>query len=152
METTDVRLTMYNPDNSTELSLPYADGGIRAGFPSPGQEYINESIDLNKALIPHPASTFFAKVEGLSMIDEGIDEGDIIIVDRSIYPEDGDLAVCCIDGDFTLKRIKISKGKLLLMPSNKEFRPIEITPENEFNVWGIVIHTIKTNRRLRRRL
>lgn len=86
------------------------------------------------------------------MIDEGIDEGDIIIVDRSVEPEDGDLAVCCIDGDFTLKRIKISKGKLFLMPSNKEFRPIEITSENEFDVWGIVIHTIKTNRRLRRRL
>lgn len=86
------------------------------------------------------------------MIEEGIDEGDIIIVDRSIEPEDGDLAVCCIDGDFTLKRISNRKGRIFLMPSNKEFPPIEITPDNEFDVWGIVTHTIKTNRRIRRRL
>ncbi|MCM1504948.1 MAG: translesion error-prone DNA polymerase V autoproteolytic subunit [Muribaculum sp.] len=152
METKDVRLTLYSPDDSTELSLPYAEGGVRAGFPSPAQEYVNERIDLNKALIPHPAATFFAKVEGLSMVEEGIDEGDIIIVDRSIDPEDGDLAVCCIDGDFTLKRIKAQRGKIFLMPSNHKFRPIEITEDNEFKVWGIVIHTIKTNRRLRRRL
>ncbi len=151
METKDLRLALYSSDDSTELSLPYADGGVRAGFPSPGQEYVNERIDLNKALIRHPAATFLAKVEGLSMIEEGIDEGDIVIVDRSLEPEEGDLAVCCIDGDFTLKRIKVQKGRIFLMPSNKEFKPIEITPDNEFRIWGIVTHTIKANRRLRRR-
>lgn len=143
-------LELFRPDLSTELPLQYADDGIRAGFPSPAQDYISESIDLNRDLIRHPASTFYGRVVGDSMIEEGIEEGDILVIDKSLEPENGDLAVCCLDGEFTLKRINITRGnRIYLMPSNRRYRPIEVTPDNEFVVWGIVTYTIKANRRLK---
>lgn len=141
-------LTFFQPDLTIEAALPYyADTGVKAGFPSPAQEYVTERIDLNKALIHNPASTFYARVDGISMVEEGIDDGDLVVVDRSLEPQDGDLAVCCLDGEFTLKRIRIRSNRVILMPSNRQFRPIVVTPENEFCVWGIVTHTIKSNRR-----
>jgi len=145
-------LEIFKADTTNELELEYADAGIQAGFPSPAQDYSGETIDLNRDLIMHPASTFYGRVAGDSMSDEGITEGDILVIDKSIEPEDGDLAVCCLDGDFTLKRIKFDRRqqKLFLMPSNRHYRPIEVTPENEFMVWGVVIYTIKPNRRRRR--
>ena len=137
---------------TSHLSRPVAGTPVRAGFPSPGQDYVGESIDLNRYLVRHPASTFYARVEGLSMAGEGIDEGDILVIDRSLVPEDGDLAVCCVDGDFTLKRIRIiSHERILLMPSNPEYKPIEISADDEFSIWGIVTSTIKLNRRRNRR-
>lgn len=142
-----MQLQFLAPEVGTHVELPFADGGIRAGFPSPAQETITESIDLNRELIRHPAATFLARVVGLSMVEEGIDEGDIIVIDRSLEPMDGDLAVCAVDGEFTLKRIAMRGVRLFLMPSNHNFHPIEITPDNEFAVWGIVVHTIKSNRR-----
>jgi len=144
-------MEIFKAKTDTELELEYADGGIQAGFPSPAQDYAGETIDLNRDLIQHPASTFYGRVTGESMREEGITEGDILVIDKSIEPEDGDLAVCCLDGDFTLKRIKLDRktGKLFLMPSNRRFKPIEVTPENEFMVWGVVLYTIKPNRRRR---
>lgn len=143
-----IEFQLYQADTSTVLPLQYADGGIRAGFPSPAQDYITESIDLNRTLILHPASTFYAKVVGESMCEEGITNGDILIVDRSIEAEHGDLAVCCINGEFTLKRLCLNRGdKIYLMPSNRKFRPIEVTSDDDFMVWGVVIYTIKANRR-----
>lgn len=141
---------LYRVATSTILPLQYADDGIKAGFPSPAQDYISESIDLNRTLIRHPASTFYAKVSGDSMSDEGITEGDILIIDRSIEAEHGDLAVCYINGDFTLKRLCLNRGdKIYLMPSNRKFRPIEVTRDDDFMVWGVVVYTIKANRRRR---
>lgn len=141
---------LYPADISTALPLPYADGGIRAGFPSPAQDYLSESIDLNKDLIRHPASTFYARVIGDSMAGEGITEGDILVIDKSVDPEHGDLAVCCLDGEFTLKRLRfMSDNRLYLMPSNRKYRPIEITRDTDFSVWGVVLYTIKANRRRR---
>lgn len=143
-------IKLYRIDTATRLPLQYADAGIRAGFPSPAQDYITESIDLNRELIRHPASTFYAKVVGDSMAGEGITEGDIIVIDKSIEPEHGDLAVCCLDGEFTLKRLRFMPGgRLWLMPSNRRYKPIEVTRENDFRVWGIVLYTIKANRRRR---
>lgn len=143
-------IEIYRPDLTTSLPLQYADDGIRAGFPSPAQDYISETIDLNRDLIKHPASTFYGRVVGDSMSEEGINEGDILVIDKSIDPEDGDLAVCCLDGEFTLKRIKIMRdNRVFLVPSNRRYRPIEVTKENEFVVWGIVMYTIKANRRRR---
>lgn len=147
-----LKLDIGGVDNSTKFELGYASDGVRAGFPSPAQDYVDEWIDLNRHLVPHPSSTFFARVSGDSMCEEGIDDGDLIIIDKSLEPEDGDLAVCCIDGEFTLKRLKITRGdKLYLMPSNKKYKPIEVTTDNDFVVWGIVTNTIKYNRRPRRR-
>ena len=147
-DTTLPDLEIFRPDLSTELPLQYADDGIRAGFPSPAQDYISETIDLNKDLIRHPASTFYGRVVGDSMIEEGIEEGDILVIDKSLEPENGDLAVCCLDGEFTLKRIDITHdNRIYLIPSNRRYSPIEVTPDNEFMVWGIVTYTIKANRR-----
>lgn len=152
MDDGKVTLRLYRADTSTELPLAFADDGIRAGFPSPGQDYITETIDLNKDLIRHPASTFYGRVVGDSMCGEGITEGDILVIDKAVEPEEGDLAVCCLDGEFTLKRIQFSPDRktLYLVPSNPEYAPIEVTAENEFMVWGVVLYTIKANRRRRR--
>lgn len=146
-----VHLAIFPADASSDLALPYADNGIQAGFPSPAQDYISESIDLNRELIRHPASTFYGRVEGDSMCGEGIESGDIIVIDRSIEPDDGDLAVCCIDGDFTLKRIHLEHGRVWLIPSNEAYDPILVTPDRNFEVWGVVTYTIKQNRRPRRK-
>lgn len=145
-----ISLEIFTADLSSHLPLPYADGGIQAGFPSPADNYITETIDLNKELVRHPAATFYGRVSGDSMIEEGIEPGDILVIDRSIEPDSGDLAVCCIDGEFTLKRIKLEKNRVWLIPSNEMFDPILVTPENEFSVWGVVTHTIKAYRRKRR--
>lgn len=150
MDTDCLTLTIYKADVSTRLPLVYADGGVRAGFPSPAQDYIVDTIDLNRELVRHPASTFYARVVGDSMSEEGITEGDILVIDKSVEPEHGDLAVCCVDGEFTLKRLRfVSDGRIMLMPSNRRYRPIEITPDTDFIVWGVVLYTIKANRRRR---
>ncbi|MBQ7042348.1 MAG: translesion error-prone DNA polymerase V autoproteolytic subunit [Muribaculaceae bacterium] len=142
-------IDIFNSDVSTHAPLPYANEGIQAGFPSPAQDYINETIDLNRELIKHPAATFFGRVSGDSMIEEGIEEGDILVIDKSLEPMNGDLAVCCVDGDFTLKRILLEDDCLKLIASNKMFKPIEITADDSFYIWGIVTYTIKKNRRRR---
>lgn len=142
-------IDIHAAETLSHLGLPYANEGIQAGFPSPAQSYINETIDLNIELVKHPASTFFGRVSGDSMIEEGIEEGDILVIDKSLEPINGDLAVCCIDGEFTLKRILIEENCIKLMPSNASFKPIIVTPENQFTVWGIVTYTIKKNRRKR---
>lgn len=140
------------PDVTTALPLPYADGGIQAGFPSPAQDYLADSIDLNRELIEHPSATFYAKVVGDSMIEEGIEEGDLLVIDKALEPEHGDLAVCCLNGEFTLKRLCFMDGsRLRLMPSNRRYRAIDICEGDSFMVWGVVRYTIKSNRRRRTR-
>ncbi len=146
-ESGDLRICTI--DTSTSMRLPYADGGIKAGFPSPAQDRLNESIDLNSEIVSHPASTFYGRVTGDSMIEEGIDDGDILVIDRSLEPLNGDLAVCCIDGEFTVKRLKVERHRVLLLPANHRYQPIEVSEDDDFTVWGIVTHTIKKNRRRR---
>ena len=141
-------LEIFLPEISGGLPVQHAGKGARSGFPSPARDYIAEAIDLNKELIRHPASTFYGRVVGDSMIEEGIDEGDILVIDKSLEPEDGDFAVCCIDGEFTLKRIRITgHNTIMLVSSNRSYRPVEVTEDNEFIVWGIVVYTIKRIRR-----
>lgn len=150
MKKPETTLQLFKADVTTELELIYADSGIRAGFPSPAQDYITETIDLNRDLIRHPVATFYGRVVGDSMIEEGIEEDDILVIDRAIEPENGDLAVCCLDGEFTLKRIRITdSGEVFLMPSNQNYSPIAVREGNELIVWGIVTYTIKANRRRR---
>lgn len=143
-------LTVYNVDCKTDLALPYADGGIKAGFPSPSQDYIDAAIDLNKELIKHPASTFYGRVSGDSMIDAGLHDGDIVIIDKLEKPQNGDMVVCFIDGEFTIKYIDIEhkkEGVIWLIPANPKYKPIKITPENDFIVWGKVIQIISKPQR-----
>lgn len=117
--------------------------GIRAGFPSPAEDYTEPTLDLNRYVIKNPASTFYARITGDSMIGADIHDGDIVVIDKSLEPKDGNIAVCFIDGEFTLKRILLEKGHLWLQPANPKFKPIEITEENHFLVWGIVTHIVK---------
>ena len=134
----------YVPDYSTELELPFVDVGISAGFPSPADDFLELTIDLNKHLIKHKDSTFFAKVRGHSMKNAGIFDGDLLVIDKSLAPQDGKIAICQIDGEFTVKRIKIENEVVWLIAENEEYKPIKVTEENELMIWGIVIHSIKT--------
>ncbi|MBO7382280.1 MAG: translesion error-prone DNA polymerase V autoproteolytic subunit [Muribaculaceae bacterium] len=149
MATRETHVEIHLPDTSSQMPLPFAEGGIRAGFPSPAQDYISESIDLNTELIAHPAATFYGRVIGDSMSGEGIEEGDILVIDKSLEPANGDLAVCQVDGEFTLTRLNIQQDRILLMPSSPNYQPIVVTEENQFMIWGIVTYTIKRNRRPR---
>ncbi len=137
------QIDFYTADSSSSLSLPYVDEGIAAGFPSPAQDFMDLSLDLNKELIKHPSATFYGRVKGTSMIDAGIDDGDILVIDKSLDYHNGMTAVCFIDGEFTVKKLKIEGNKVFLMPANDEFEPIEITEENDFIVWGVVTYVIK---------
>ena len=142
-------LEIHSIDISTSLPLQYADEGIRAGFPSPAQDYMEQAIDLNKEIVKHPASTFYGRVVGDSMKDEGIEEGDILVIDKSLELLDDDLAVCAIDGEFTVKRVRLEKDAAWLVPANPDYPLIKVTEDNDFIVWGIVTYTIKKNRRRR---
>lgn len=120
-------------------------GEVKAGFPSPAEE-IREKLDLIKLLVIHKASTFFFRVSGVSMVDSGMDEGDIIIVDRAVDPYNNCIAVCYIDGEYTVKRVEMHKDYINLIPaneSNKAYKPIIVNADNEFIIWGVVTWTIK---------
>jgi len=134
-------IEIIKSDFEIERILPYADG-ISAGFPSPAEEYIELSLDLNKELIKHPAATFFGRVKGNSMQDVGIYDGDILIIDKSLMPFDGAKAVCYIDGEFTLKTLRKVNNDLWLMPANESYKPIKINEDNNFIIWGIVTYVI----------
>ena len=130
-------------EESSDLELQLFDSRIQAGFPSPAQGSFADSVDLNHELINNPAATFCARVIGDSMIDSGINEGDMLIIDRSIEPQDGDIAVCFIDGDFTVKRILINDDEMSLVPANRRYPVIRVPKESNFVVWGVVSHIIK---------
>lgn len=141
-----MKIELFSADLSSEFLLPFVNEGIRAGFPSPAQNYLSEAIDLNKELIKHPASTFYARVVGDSMINEDIHDGDLLVIDKSLEPRDGDTVVAYIDGEFTLKYIKIERDIVWLMPANDAYPPIKVTEENDFMVWGVVTYSIKKHR------
>ena len=140
---TERGIEIYIPDTSTPLELPFFAATVSAGFPSPAEDYTDKSIDLNKELIKNPYATFLARVKGFSMKDAGIEPDDILVIDKSLEAENNKIAVCFIDGEFVLKRIKTDKDCVWLMPENKDFKPIKITEENDFCVWGIVTYVIK---------
>jgi DNA polymerase V len=144
-------LQIFSADTTTEISLPLAENGISAGFPSPAQDYLDLRIDLNKELISNPSSTFFGRVKGHSMKDAGILDGDLLVIDKSLDPQDGDTAVCFIDGEFTLKFIRIEKDAVYLVPANPTFQPIKVTESNDFCIWGIVTYTIQNHKHRQRR-
>lgn len=132
----------YIIDSNTPIEADML-GEVRAGFPSPADEEPREKLDLVQLLVRHPASTFFFRIGGTSMVDAEMDEGDIIIVDRSIEPYNGCSAVCFIDGEFTVKRVERHSDHMLLVAANQKFKPIRITSDNEFSIWGVVTYIIK---------
>lgn len=124
------------------FSLPVF-SGISAGFPSPANDYLESTIDLNDELIRNPMTTFFGRARGVSMRDAGIGDGDLLVVDKSIKPSSGMIAVCFIDGEFTLKKLLLGNDVITLLPANPEYKPILVTEENDFLIWGIVTYVIK---------
>jgi DNA polymerase V len=127
------------------LQLQFAPS-IRAGFPSPAEDYLNESLDFNRDLIKHPEATFYGRVQGDSMIGAGICDGDIAVIDRSIEAEHGNVVVAYINNEFTVKFLDLSHkkdGYIELKPANDAFQPIRIDEDDNFEVWGVVIWTIK---------
>ena len=137
------KLTFLKPEKGNNLGQWLVEQGISAGFPSPADDFKEIRISLDKELVKNKEATFYARVSGESMIEAGLDDGDLLVIDRSISPENGKIAVCFIDGEFTVKRIKKEKNKLYLMPENKKYKPIELKEENELIIWGIVEYVIK---------
>ena len=139
-------LHIFQAESDSHMELPYADCGIKAGFPSPAQDYMSESIDLNRELVRHKECTFYARVEGESMRDAGIGNGDLVVIDRSLEPHDGCYVAAYIDDGFTLKQYKSDPAHncAWLVPANPDFEPIRVTPEDEFIVWGVITHCIRT--------
>ncbi|MBO7067331.1 MAG: translesion error-prone DNA polymerase V autoproteolytic subunit [Bacteroidaceae bacterium] len=128
-----------------ELALPIAPD-IKAGFPSPAGDYLHESLDFNRDLIRHPEATYYGHVEGDSMEDAGICHGDIAVIDRSVEPQHNDVVVGYINGEFTIKYLDLTHkndGYIELRPANKKYKPIRIEESDEFEVWGVVVWTIK---------
>lgn len=127
-----------------EGQLPgMAQSGIHAGFPSPATDYMTQAIDLNKELVRHPAATFYGRVVGDSMIDAGVDEGDILVIDKSLEAREGDMTVCFVDGEFTLKHLHFHEGRVTLRPANPDYPEIEVGEGMDFALWGVVTYVIK---------
>ena len=138
------RMKPYAVDDSSSFESLVM-GDVKAGFPSPAED-IREKLDLVKLLVKHKASTFFFRIDGVSMVDAAMDDGDIIIVDRAVEPYNNCKAVCYIDGEYTVKRVEMLDGRVRLMPANElndKYKPIEVSPENQFMIWGVVTYTIK---------
>ena len=137
-------IEMHQLDDSEEMALQFFESRFQAGFPSPAQGMFGDTIDLNHELISNPASTFCARVIGNSMVDAGINNGDLLIIDKSLEPRDGDIAVCFLDGDFTVKRISIRPDGVYLTPANQQFPELRVSEDSNFLIWGVVSHVIKS--------
>lgn len=136
-------LEFFIPSIDGKLELPFSETGISAGFPSPAMDFMETKVDINTILVKNPKTTFYARVSGNSMINAGIADQDILVIDKSITPADNHVAVCFIDGDFTVKRIKLKKEGLFLIPENENYSPIQVTAEQQFLIWGIVTYVVK---------
>ena len=137
-----LKLEFFIPCNEKTLELPFYTTQIPAGFPSPAEDYLDKKLDLNEFLIHNPAATFFVKVTGHSMINAGIHDGDILVVDRSVEASNNRIIIGVINGEFTVKRIKKEKNKLFLYPENEKFSVIEVTEGMDFRIWGVVTYAI----------
>ncbi|MBW8309043.1 MAG: translesion error-prone DNA polymerase V autoproteolytic subunit [Candidatus Paracaedibacteraceae bacterium] len=127
------------------LPLPLYASRVQAGFPSPADDAVETTLDLNRYLVKHPAATFFVRAIGDSMSQASIHAGDILIVDRSLSPKTGNIVIAVVDGELTVKRLKIQKNQYILVPENPNYQPLVITSEMDFSIWGVVttvIHSV----------
>ena len=140
---TSKTLTFFTPKISSGKGAVLIDVGISAGFPSLADDFRETRISLDDELIQNKDATFFAKVKGQSMIDAGLDDNDLLVIDRSLEPTNNKIAVCFLDGEFTVKRLRVEKNKVWLQPENPNYPIINITEDNDFVIWGIVTNVIK---------
>ncbi|MCP4134240.1 MAG: translesion error-prone DNA polymerase V autoproteolytic subunit [bacterium] len=135
---------LYPVRKGASMKFPLYSTRISAGFPSPADDYIDSSLDLNELLIRHPSATFFVTVSGDSMIDAGIHSGDILIVDRAEAPVDRSIVIAVVNGELTVKRLVRQGEAVFLAPENPSYEPIAVTQEMQFEIWGVVLHVIHT--------
>ncbi|MCT4699348.1 LexA family protein [Tenacibaculum haliotis] len=143
MKTTEALTFLLPKEMNESAGAIFMDIGISAGFPSPADDFKETRISLDEELIRNKEATFFAKVSGQSMIGAGLDDNDLLVIDRSISPENNKIAVCFLDGEFTVKRLRVEKDEVWLQPENPDYPIIKITEENNFIIWGIVTSVIK---------
>ena len=136
-------LTIFTVENSLNQETVYFETGISAGFPSPADDFKQQRLSLDSELVKNKEATFFARVSGQSMIDAGLNDNDLLVIDRSLSPAHNKIAVCFLDGEFTVKRLKVENDEVWLQPENKNYQPIKVTEENDFIIWGIVTNVIK---------
>ncbi len=137
------KLTFFSPKDPEGNGAIFIDTGISAGFPSPADDFKETRISLDDEFIKNKEATFFAKVSGQSMIGAGLDDNDLLVIDRSIPPTNNKIAVCFLDGEFTVKRLRVDGNEMWLQPENPDYPIIKITQENNFVIWGIVTSVIK---------
>ena len=131
-----------NADSWPKQQIPFYSDPVKAGFPSPAQDYVERTLDLNELCIRHPNATFFVRVEGDSMIEAGIYDGDVLVVDRSIDAVHGDTVVAAVGGEFTVKELCL-RPTLMLVPRNKSFEPISFADDSELQIFGVVTNVLR---------
>lgn len=136
-------LTFFIPEPVEDAGVNFFDTGISAGFPSPADDFKEQRLSLDEELVKNKEATFYARVSGQSMIGAGLDDNDLLVIDRSLEPENNKIAVCFLDGEFTVKRLRVDKGEVWLQPENPDYPIIKITEDNDFVIWGIVTNVIK---------
>lgn len=136
------KITAYKADVKKDLALPFFTEGVKAGFPSPANDFAERLLDLNEYLIPHPAATFFVTAKGDSMVGANIRDGDILVVDRSLTPKNNDIVIACLDGEFTVKKLVREANAIYLVPANVLYKRLKIHPDMNFQVWGVVTYVI----------
>ncbi|MFW5487163.1 MAG: LexA family protein [Desulfovibrio sp.] len=138
--------SIFTPSSSPESPLPLFLCPVPAGFPSPADDYIEKNLDLNTYLVRNRAATFFIRVSGESMLDAGIQDGDILVVDRSAGAATGCIVVAVLDGELTVKYLRKKNGRVTLVPANDRYPEMEIFPEQDFYVWGTVVGVVRSYR------
>ncbi|WP_299112512.1 translesion error-prone DNA polymerase V autoproteolytic subunit [uncultured Winogradskyella sp.] len=136
-------LTFFIPEYIEDAGANFFDTRIPAGFPSPADDFKEQRLSLDDELVKNKEATFYARVSGQSMIGAGLDDNDLLVIDRSLEPENNKIAVCFLDGEFTVKRLRVSDGEVWLQPENPDYPIIKITEDNNFMIWGIVTNVIK---------
>ena len=136
-------IVFFKPNTDAFQEMPLAQNGVSAGFPSPADDFKELRISIDQEVVKNAEATFYARVAGESMQGAGLDDGDLLVIDRSKDPQDNNIAVCFIDGEFTVKRLKVEADCMYLMPENSKYNPIRVTEENELIIWGVVTFVVK---------
>mgnify|MGYP005731954189 FL=1 len=139
----DEKLIFFNPNHDVRKQIHMTQEGVSAGFPSPADDFKELRISIDQEVVRNEEATFYARVSGVSMQGAGLDDGDLLVIDRSLEPENDKIAVCFIDGSFTVKRLKVDVDCVYLMSENKNYKPIKVTEGDELLIWGIVTYVVK---------
>lgn len=137
------KLIFFKPAEEKKHHIPLANTGVSAGFPSPADDFKELRISIDQEVVKNEEATFYARVAGQSMQGAGLDDGDLLVIDRSKEPLDNAVAVCFIDGEFTVKRLKVEADCIYLMAENPNYPPIKVTEDNELIIWGVVTYVVK---------